>query len=465
MPRLTSAQRQKMQARLTPSQVIGARLLELPAIELSLAVQEELASNPALEFLEATQPCARCGLPAPAALCPACAMSREDLAPGDVSAGRDPLMTVAAPWSRADTLLRDLRASIDARDQAIAEAIVGNLDDHGFLATGTDAIAGFLGVAEGRVFRVLARLQELGPPGIGTGGMQEWLLLQLRDNDDPRAALAARIIGAHLDDLAANRDRAIADALGASLEDIQRVRTFMQDELRPFPLLASSATATDREGIPYRIPDIAIHDIGGVLVAEVLSSSHRWLRLSPAYADMARLVSTLAGDEQEHVRQYVERARAFLRGMANRHLTLQRVADRVVARQQRYLRDGPRHHVALTRTGVADELAMHVSSVSRAVSGKRVQLPDRRVIELAELFESSSDAKRALRRLLDSETAPRTDDELSAALAGEGFTVSRRTVAKYRDEMGVAPYRARIRAARMNDGAVGLTDRDHPRTG
>lgn len=310
MPHLAMTAKQELRA--MPALLTVARMLELPVLELHQAVQEELAANPALEEFE--QP------------------------PGPVpsASATDPLLRVAAPVSLADTLLADLRASLPADQHALAEALVGNLDEHGFLPESPATLARELGLPRAQVEAVLRLLRELGPPGIATRGPRECLLAQLDALAAARSsrcsATMARTRGNG--SLAAGRYRAIARALGVDETAVGSAHTLIQQRLWPFPF---QAMVTEREGPDrrvYRAPDLIFTAGESGFAVEVPTGPGRWLGLNPAYAELAARAAELPATEREHVLTYVARARTFLNGLRRRYETLRRIGETLAVRQK-----------------------------------------------------------------------------------------------------------------------------------
>lgn len=420
MPKLNLSARQEL--RVAPALLTLARLLELTAVGLHQAIAQELEANPALEALE---------LPA--------------APPG---AGRPDddarLMRVAAPVSLADALLSDLRASLPAADHALAALVVGSLDERGLLDETPQSLARAAGVERRRVEAVLAALRELGPPGIAARDPRACLLAQLDALPRGEAPPLARpIVADHLDDLAAGRLRAIARALGAAPDEVEAARAFIARRLWPYPLQAALGGPAEPDRRAYRAPDLIFRRDGDGFSAELAAAPGRALQLSPAYAELAERAASLPAAEAEHVRAHVERARLFLRSLRRRGETLQRVGAALAARQAPFLRDGPRALAPLTRIQLARELRLHESTVCRAVADKTARLPDGALWPLDGFFDAARPAREVLRELVAAEAAPLSDQQLAAMLAERGHPVARRTVAKYRDELGIPPQHRR----------------------
>lgn len=434
----------EMRMRVTPALLNLTQLLALPTMGLRQLVQQELAENPALEEVESyEQACARCGSLIIDGICPACACAdmAGDAAPAQREEALDPLLFVASPRSLSETLLADLYATLPTEDHPIALALVGNLDDHGFLSFAPAAIAEQLGVDPARVEAALRRLRELGPPGIATGGPQECLLAQI----DALAAQgigcahARAIIADHFADLGAGRFKQIARRLRARAEEVEAARAFIRRYLWPYPAQSALSEAAPAQRPRYRTADLTIQERDGAFVVEVAHSPRRMLRLSPLYQDLARRSTALPEDERAHVQEYIQRARTFLTNLRQRESTLLRIGEAIVGRQEAFLRHGVRHLAPMTRSEIAREIGVHESTVSRATADKSALLPNGALLPISELFVAARGVQDVLRELIAAEATPLSDDELARRLAERGYPIARRTVTKYRDSMKIPP--------------------------
>lgn len=433
-----------MSMRVTPALLNLAHLLTLPTMALHQAVQQELNENPALEEIETSDaPCARCGGPVVEGLCLRCASEPLDpdrLAPS-ADEEFDQLLFVAAPRNLTEVLLADLYASLPTSEHPIALALVGNLDDQGFLPDDPADIAATLNVSLERLEAVLRRVRELGPPGIATRSTRECMLAQLDalEAEGVTCAHARTIVADYLEDLGARRYTHIARQLRISADEVEAVRTFIQQNLWPYPAQAALSAAGEPDRTRYRTPDLAISEQDNRFVVEVLHSPTRLLRLAPLYQDLARRAASLAEDERTHVQEYVARARMFLANLRQRESTLQRIGEAIVSRQEEFLRHGVRHLVPMTRSEIAAELGLHESTVSRATTDKTALLPTGEPWPLSEFFVAARSVQDVLRELIANESQPRSDQELSQALTEMGFPIARRTVAKYREQLKIPP--------------------------
>lgn len=298
----------------------------------------------------------------------------------------------------------------------------------------------------------LAKVQQLDPPGFGARDLSECLRLQLLALP-PRTqarSLALAIVDAALP-LAAERDlEALAVRFevseGAVAQALQLIRG-----LDPHPGRRGAETAE------YVVPDLVVRACAGGCVVELNGAAAPRVRINKLYE---RMLSG-CGDNADSLRSQLQEARWLVRGLQMRHQTLLKAGRAIFARQQRFLARGDEGLAPLTLQEVADAIGMHESTVSRITANKYVRTP-RGVLPLRHFFcssvtaragvEASGAAVRALvRRYIESENpaAPLADGTIAALLARQGIGVARRTVAKYREALRIAPAKERRPAAQQ----------------
>lgn len=447
----------EQQQRPSPTLVTFTQILALSSYELQQAIQEEISENPALELVDSDDNCLRCGERLIVGVCPNCDGLRGD--DDWTSEGRiehdydddfDPFTLIAAQMTLSEALMRELVTMLDKEDYFIAEYLVGSLDDSGLLDTTTHEVARTLGVEEPRVEAVLFALQEVGPLGVGARTVQECLDIQLRRWEALGAAppLVRAILDEYLVALGEGKYGFIATELRVDYDEVIEARDFIRNHLRPFPIADIHEAEHWRSvsDVPFVAPDLAIQerqDEPGEYDVIVVESRRAALRINPVYDDLAGMSGSESGDitpeVTRHAKSYVGRARAFTSHINERRRTMKRVALYVVERQKEFLRRGWRELVPLTRAEVASALDLHESTVSRATSDKYVMLPNGQVIPFAKFFQAALSVQDALREIITREKTPLTDAELVSELRDTGYIVARRTVAKYRNQMGILP--------------------------
>lgn len=342
----------------------------------------------------------------------------------------------------AEGLLADLYASLPESEHAIAQTLVGNLDDQGFLADDVEYIATTLNVSSERVNAVLQSLRELGPPGIAARDTRECLLAQLDALADQgvTCAYAREIIADLLEDLGAHRYTRIARQLQISTDQVKAVRDFIQQHLWPYPAQAMISEASILDRVRYRRPDLAIvHGDDDMFRVENYALTTPSVATEPALPGTGPPLDH-TGRRRAFTRAGVYRTRTHLSAnLRQRETTLQRIGEAIVARQEAFLRQGIRFLAPMTRTEIAAELGLHESTVSRATTDKSVLLPQMTLMPLSEFFVAARGVQDVLRELISNEAEPLSDADLSRLLKERGYTVARRTVAKYREQMQIPP--------------------------
>ncbi len=448
-------QTQKQEQRPSPTLVTFTQILALSSYDLQQAVQQEITENPALELVDSDNNCFRCGERLVVGICPRC----EGLGDDDwqetarsqhYNDDFDPFTLIASQMSLAESLMHELVAILPEEDYFIAEYLTGSLDDSGLLDSTTTEVANTLGVDEERVVKVLETLQSVGPLGVGARDVKECLDIQLRRWEELGEApeLVRPIIDQYLQELGEGKYGYIASRLGVDYDEVIEARDFIRNHLRPFPIVDIPEAEHWRSvnDTPFVAPDIIIvelEDNPGEYEVMVVESRRTALRVNPHYQELAEQISQanseLTGGDAEHVRSFVNRARSFTSHINERRRTMKRVALYVVERQIEFLRHGWRELRPLTRAEVADALDLHESTVSRATADKYVMLPNGQVIAFAKFFQAALSVQDVLREIIEQEDEPLTDAELVEELKERGYFVARRTVAKYRNQMGILP--------------------------
>ena len=326
----------QQQMKASPALIALNNMLVLSTLELQQLVQQELEDNPALDQVESEEAlCSRCGRPLSGATCIYCLhedlklaeAEREDASAPSVDDEFDPLLAIAAPISLQETLQRDLHIALPDTEHPIVDYLVGSLNDQGFLDESVEEMAAMLHVDLERIEYILSKLQELGPAGVGARNVQECLLIQIDRLE--RSGISnphiRQIVSDYWLDLGEHRYGAIAQAIGATYEDVLAARDFMRQHLRPFPLERSS-TGSGLTETTFLAPDVIIREEGGRLIVEVVESRRFYLRLNPLYQDLAQAVShgqqEVSSEEREHLSTFVSRARLFLTNLRQRQTGL-----------------------------------------------------------------------------------------------------------------------------------------------
>src|SRR5579859_1136852 len=455
----------------SPQLVAANHILALSSVDLQALIHREVAENPAME-LEEVAVCPQCGRPLQGSRCLNCMQSqkegttqttldRDDYMDdyGDwqrrTSASDDefdPTTRVPAQMSLAEHLTLALQAQWSLEDGPIIEYLVGNLDEDGRLRCSVEEVVELFHVDLEHVQRILLSLQAMEPVGVGARDVCECLLIQLSylESQGVHKPFAREVISHFLTQLSEHKYGQIALAVGTTPDVIHEVSEFIKHNLNPFPArgyLGNNLSA-DGERTSTVLPDVVISkrllaDGGYTYDVEIVESKRYYLNLNPSYAqlysDMGNPRAALSEDDRLHIQRYVSRAKLFISNINQRRQTLTKITRHIVHLQRDFLDHGVRHLQPLTRARVALELGIHESTVSRATAAKYVMLPTGEVIPFSNFFVANLGVKDLVKELIDGEENRLTDQELAEMLRQRGIPVARRTVAKYREQLGILP--------------------------
>jgi len=451
-------------------------LMSLTALELREHIEAQLASNPALELVEA-QRCPSCGRPiAERGPCPVCSRPpavkpdepivfispREDFytSSGRIHAEELPGDETAAETEELPTyVLRQIAPDLAPEDRRLAAHILTSLNEDGLLTEALTEIARFHHVPLSRVEAVLRLIQRADPVGVGSPSPEEALLVQLEVLGETQLVptLADQAIRQGMELLSKRRFAELGKLLGISTARAKEIARFISDNLNPFP--ARTHWGNIHQGAEaaqdvYHFPDIVISQLNDVpdsaLVVEVISPLAGRLRINSLFRQSLQMAPA---DKSEQWHNDLEQASLLIKCLQQRNHTIVRLIQRVTAIQRRFILHGDAYLEPLTRASLADELEVHESTISRAVSGKAVQLPNGRIVPLKKLFDRSLHIRTELCQIIAQEKRPLTDTEIAALLKKKGYKVARRTVAKYRSMEGILP--AHLRQSLQNAVQIG----------
>ncbi|WP_139492685.1 RNA polymerase factor sigma-54 [Brevibacillus dissolubilis] len=328
---------------------------------------------------------------------------------------------------------------LSASQRRIAMYLIGNLDERGYLEIPTEEVSTRLGVSLTEVEDALCVIQHLDPAGVGARNLEECLLLQL-EHEGLDEEKVVRVIREHLQDLANNRFARIADQLGIEIQEVQAIADLVRS-LNPRPG-ARYHTGETR----FVTPDVTVEKVLDEYIVLVNDSSTPRLTINSFYE---RMLKEKQGQEdaQQFIHEKLNAALWIAKSLEQRRLTLMKVTQAIVELQRDFFEHGIHYLKPMTQKEIADRVSLHESTISRATSNKYVQTP-RGVFELKYFFTSalatangdmtsSESVKKRLKALIDGEDRkrPYSDQKLAELLMEEGIEISRRTVAKYREEM------------------------------
>jgi RNA polymerase sigma-54 factor len=467
--------RQSQRVVMTPLLQQAIQLLQLSTLELQDVVQKELLENPLLEEVtpdtpETTDaPVTPDSPPAPTVEqvtteAPPTTERQTDELPFDFNAvmsadddheerslvsqeDREDLPfenVVRTQVSLTDHLEEQLRfASEDAAVRRIGAQIIGNLDEDGYLRAELEEIAQRCGATAEEVARVLELVQGFDPPGVAARSIQECLLLQLKRDPLPDP-VSVEIIEAYFDDLSRRRYQDIARAMKLPVDRVmESVEEIMGLEPKPGRRFGGNDSR-------YIVADVFVYKLGNDYTIVLNEDGIPRLRVNSLYRSLLRGAGS-GDDAKQYVEQKLRSAMWLIKSVDQRQRTLRKVTQSIVKFQREFLDRGLPHLRPLSLRDVGEDIGMHESTISRVTTNKYVDTPQG-LFELKFFFHSgiasgdgemvsSVSVKKMIQDILAAEdpAKPQSDQEVAQALQKRGLTIARRTVAKYREELGILP--------------------------
>jgi RNA polymerase sigma-54 factor len=334
-------------------------------------------------------------------------------------------------------------SSLPARQKEIAQAIIGNLDESGYLRASSEELAAMGPYTPEEIEHVLHLVQEFDPPGVGARDVRECLLLQIAFHDMEGTPVEA-IVRDHFELLEHRKFRDLAHVLGCTLEEVMTYVEAIR-HLDPKPGKKHNAGSNH-----YVTPDVYVLKIDKGYTIVLNEEGLPRLRISPFYRRLIDRNNPEATREtREYAREKFRSAFRLIKSLEERQRTIYKVAKSIVKHQQGFLDYGYEHMRPLILRDVADDIGMHESTVSRVVNHKYMHTP-RGLFEMRFFFHSgiSSDAgqdvssltvkERIKKAVAEEDSAhPLSDAALVQFLGREGLRIARRTVAKYREELRI----------------------------
>ncbi len=459
------------------------RLLQMPIAELSQAIENELAENPLLEEDSHEIQDESLALPGQGQEPPAREQAASELAPNtdsfdkldrideqfwdsykDLDSAKPDLTEfrkrkdyeesiITRPEALSDFLLWQMGfLNLNETERRIAEEIIGNINEEGYLKTSLDEITKACQADPAAVEDILSQIQQLDPPGIGARDLREALLIQLR-RKGPEASLALEIVRQHLPLLEKRAWQDLAKILSSDIQQVKQAAELII-HLEPKP----GRTFYSEEPIAVT-PDATItlsNDENEKFKIEIHHESLPELRINPYYRRLLRDKHT---DEKTKtfIREKMQAGLNFLRALTLRKSTLRQITEEILRVQCRFFEKGFSELVPLRLKDIANHLGIHESTVSRALQGKYISTPQGTIpyksffsTKLETLHGEAESQKSILERmrgLLAREDAknPLSDQEIVRHLKQEGIVIARRTAAKYRELLKILPSHLRRR--------------------
>ncbi len=352
--------------------------------------------------------------------------------------------SLTAETSLAQHLVDQLRETdLDEKEQAVAELIIGNIDDYGYLNATIEEIVAQTGLSLEEVTDVLDVVQGFEPVGVGARDLRECLMLQLERARLDRS-LEFQIIRDHMDALGKRRIPELARGTGRSLDDVQEALARIA-RLEPRPGRAFLPTNEQ-----YVSPEVFVQKNGDDYTVTTNDEQIPHLRISNVYKDLMAGGGNDA-EVKNYIREKIRAGKFLIKSLHQRQTTIANIGREIVKRQRDFMDKGVAHLKPMTMAQVAEVVGVHETTVSRAVSGKYIETPQG-VFEMKFFFTaglqtssgsdvSNTSVKDMIAEIFKSENTsrPLSDQEVVKMLTDKGISIARRTVAKYRDELGILP--------------------------
>jgi RNA polymerase sigma-54 factor len=352
--------------------------------------------------------------------------------------------TLTRPPNLSDHLTWQLSMSdASPRTKEIAQFIIGNIDEDGYLRASNDEIAASGGFAPEEVEAAVSAVQSLDPIGVGARDLRECLLLQLRflEIDAP---LVEVIIRDHWEEFMQRKFVALAKTLGIDMKTLEGIVELIK-HLDPKP-----GRKYSNERAIYVEPDVYVHKVGDEYVIVLNEDGMPKLRINSGYRSMlSSMDSKSDGETVNYIKDKIRSAVWLIKSLDQRQRTIYKVAESIVKHQREFLEKGIDFLRPLVLRDVADDIQMHESTVSRVVSNKYMHTP-RGLFLMKYFFHSGIDSdtgedissltvKKKIQSFIDNEDPrkPLSDSKIMKILNDEGINIARRTVAKYRDELNI----------------------------
>ena len=437
-------------------------LLHMPLLQLEQHLKQELTANP---FLEMEDPSEEPGVDEAVVEEPAKDEDEEseweEILLNGFDSGyragstyeereyheRVPITTISL-WDYLETQLRHSHEFSDSEGR-IGGEIIGNIDEDGFLTCPLDEIAAVTGAPVEQVQTVLEKIQRFDPVGVAARDLRECLLLQMQDRHGTDL-LAYRIVADHFHELSNHKWNDLAKKVGITPKEVQDAADVIAT-LDPKPGRQFGEITGN-----YVVPDLIVEKIEGEYRVFLNDGNLPRLRISPIYLQLVK-DRAFKGSAKEFVSSKLNSANWMVQAIEQRRQTMIRTMAYILERQREFFDKGVQHLKPLTLKEVADAIGMHESTISRVTNEKFCQTP-RGVFRLKYFFSSglsrddgedvsARGIKARIQELVGAEDPkrPLTDQKIVELLRREGTQIARRTVQKYRDQLGILSSRFRKR--------------------
>lgn len=332
---------------------------------------------------------------------------------------------------------------LEEAEQKLASAIIGNIDDRGYLNITVEELAKSENASPDAVEDILDVVQRLDPSGVGARDLKECLMIQLRNNH-LKNGIVEKIVENHLHELESRNFQSIAKALKIPLEKVIENVHIVAD-LEPVPGRQFGGDTTQ-----YVVPDVYVFKVSGEWVVSLNDEGLPQLRVNKMYENMLRKLEK-DGKDKEYIQDKIKAASWLIKSIQQRQRTIFRVTETIVQKQKDFFDHGIEYLKPMILKDVAEDIGMHESTISRVTNNKYVHTPWG-ILELKYFFNSSvaradgdsmasASVKKMIADLVKSEDLkrPLADQKIVEILEQRGINLARRTVAKYREQLGILP--------------------------
>jgi RNA polymerase sigma-54 factor len=352
--------------------------------------------------------------------------------------------SLVAGTSLQQMLVEQVRDSELHEDQwPIAEMIIGNIDDYGYLKASLEELSAATGLPQDKIENVLKTIQTFDPIGVGARDLRECLLLQLERSGQEKT-LEHVIVRDHMEALGKRRIPEIARDTGKDVDEVQEALERIA-RLEPRP---GRAFLPDND--QYVLPEVFVQRLGDDFVVTTNNEHIPHLRISNTYKDLMAQ-GTNSAEVRNYIREKIRAGKFLIKSLHQRQQTILNIAREIVNRQREFMQKGVAFLKPLTMVQVAEVVGVHETTVSRAVSGKYIETPQG-IFEMKYFFTagiqtasgdglSNTSVKDIIAEIFKKEdaTKPLSDQEVVKMLKERGIVIARRTVAKYRTELNILP--------------------------
>ncbi len=352
--------------------------------------------------------------------------------------------SIVAGTSLATKLLEQVRDSdLTEEQRPVAELIIGNIDDYGYLKASVEEIASAINIPGEKILEALKAIQTFDPPGVGARDLRECLLLQL-ERQGRQDSLECQIVRDYMEALGKRRIPEIARGTGRTIEEVQDALACI-GRLEPRP---GRAFLPDND--QYVLPEVFVQRNGDDFTVSTNNEHIPHLRISNVYKDLMSQGGNSA-EVKNYIREKIRAGKFLIKSLHQRQTTIGNIAREIVKRQRDFMDKGVACLRPLTMVQIAEVVGVHETTVSRAVSGKYMQTPQG-IFEMKYFFTaglqtdsgggvSNTSVKDMIADIFKAENTgkPLSDQEVVKMLKEKGIVIARRTVAKYRTELNILP--------------------------